>query len=530
MAGNIIKFSKITYRQYLALTYCISKYNSGDKISTDEIKKQIGFTTDRMIDITFKALQKKGLINYYGLQNEPIMEITEATRQVIEQFTDPLLVIDKITPFSEIKKKIKYNEEKVALKAKVPLTSDYDTIKYLNSDAKIFHRWYGYLEDFPSSLVWDKIETNLHEKAVILDPFSGSGTTAIVAKMMGHHPIGIDVSPLAAFVSKAKTTWDIDIKLYKKYSSLIINELVSGNEIFLSNRLLTKSLQNMEVMERNQWLKPLVQNYVSYVKESIYSIEDEDIRNLLTLCTIESAKEASNVAFCPGTSFYPFRKRAHFVEAFKNQVSFAYEDLMIAQRIIDKTESARIINEDCRIMHEEIESHSVDYIFTSPPYPNDLEYTRQTKLDLYLSELVESEADIQKIKKKMVKGSTKVIFKESNSSELVKEFNSIQGVVDSLTEAFEGKNWGWDYPRMVNEYFGDMYLVFKAVDKVLSENGKAEFVVGDQSYKNVLIPVGDILCELADELGFKYTKELFRVRSSTIHDLPLNEDIVIISR
>ncbi|MCL5976183.1 MAG: site-specific DNA-methyltransferase, partial [Candidatus Parvarchaeota archaeon] len=132
-------------------------------------------------------------------------------------------------------------------------------------------------------------------------------------------------------------------------------------------------------------------------------------------------------------------------------------------------------------------------------------------------------------KRKMVKGSTKLIFKESNSAKYSEKFESVQKVAEEIRTALNNKNWGWDYPRMIKEYFGDMYLSMMEFKKVLKPDGSALLVVGDQTYKKIIIPVGKILLEMANDLGYSSAKiELFRVRRSTVHDLPLNEEIVIL--
>jgi len=45
----------------------------------------------------------------------------------------------------------------------------------------------------------------LKQGDVVLDPFIGSGTTAVEAQLLGINCIGIDVSPLCALQSKVKT-------------------------------------------------------------------------------------------------------------------------------------------------------------------------------------------------------------------------------------------------------------------------------------------------------------------------------------
>lgn len=202
------------------------------------------------------------------------------------------------------------------------------------------------------------------------------------------------------------------------------------------------------------------------------------------------------------------------------------QDISLGKEI-EKFANCDVFNDDCRKASKFIKPSSVDFLFTSPPYPNDMEYTRQTRLDLYLLNYVKSLNDVKEIKKRMVKGSTKLIFKESNSSQYVENNSQVQSIANEIAERLKGKNWGWDYPRMAREYFGDMYLCLKEFKKILKPGAPALFIVGDQTSKNVLIPVGKILLDMAKELKFRKGKiELFRVRRSTLHEIPLNEEIL----
>jgi len=178
-----------------------------------------------------------------------------------------------------------------------------------------------------------------------------------------------------------------------------------------------------------------------------------------------------------------------------------------------------------------IEENSIDFIITSPPYPNDLEYTRQTRLELYLLDFVKNMDDVQRLKRKMIKGSTKLIYKEDNWGEYVKKFKTVQEIASQIERALSDKNWGFDYPRMIREYFGGMYVCLKEFYKVMKKDSYNLQVVGDQTYKNIVIPVGKIFVEMAKDIGYSDAYiELFRTRRSTTHDIPLPEEIVVIRK
>lgn len=404
------------------------------------------------------------------------------------------------------------------------------TVSELNQYG-IIHKWYNYLEEFPYSLIEKKIkEYRLNSDAIVLDPFCGSGTTLVSANMFSLDAIGFDVNPLMTFISKVKTTWSIDLVELKQ----IIIEVA---ETFLRrakniDRIKFKN-DFMEVMpkkEINQWLNPVLQKETSLLKDIINEVRNEKIKNLLLLAMSKSCFDASYVSLCPGTTFYPFRKKEKFWDLFPKKTIQMYNDLKLLQEHNNYGKS-KIINDTCLNVQKYIDKDSIDFIITSPPYPNDLEYTRQTRLELYLLNFVRSMEDIQQIKRKMTKGSTKLIFKESNSEQYIYNFKDVIKISDKIYQQTKDKKWGFDYPRMVREYFGDMYLCLREIYPLLRDSSHFLLVVGDQTVKGVLIPVGNILINMARNIGYNNCrKELFRMRRSTGHNIPLPEEIVILEK
>ncbi len=404
------------------------------------------------------------------------------------------------------------------------------TISELNKYG-VVHRWYDYLEDFPYSLIEDKIkEYNINPNSLVVEPFAGSGTTCVAANFFKCNSIGFDVNPLMAFISKIKTTWDIDLVIYKKQVIKIARQFLEKIHDYESLSLKKGFLEYMPKKELNQWLSSSLQKEVNLLKNLIDDVTDKKIKNLLLLALSKSCLDASYVSFCPGTTFYPFREKEEFWDLFTRKTIQIYEDLEKVQKHNHYGKST-LINDTCLNAQKYIKPKSIDFIITSPPYPNDLEYTRQTRLEMYLLGFVKNMDEVQQVKKKMVKGSTKLIFKESRSESFALKFNDVKIVSDKIYEQTKEKNWGFDYPRMVREYFGDMYLCLKEFYPLMKKNSHFLLVVGDQTVKGVYIPVCDILIEMAQEIGYRNCrKELFRMRRSTGHNVLLPEEIVIIEK
>lgn len=532
------KLSDVTFRQYMALTLIYSKLNLENNYPTmKELKETIEMYTDRMLEITLKALEKKGLIKFYGLNSKPMIEVPEENKKLFSVLTDKLMLTKDFHSYQEIRQ---VQETPASSPFKISVQTSFNhfpSLVELNNEKESVHRWYSYLEDFPASLVYNKLKKyHIDRNQIVLDPFVGSGTTVVTSKLFGVDAIGIDVNPIASFVSQVKTEWtsngrwNIDLDEMKDEMGNVLGDFFSASQLLENLRLRTRFTEKMPKMELNQWLKTKTQNEVAYVNERIREIQNDYIRRILLVALIGASVESSNVAFCPGTSFYPFRKRPPFVKTFQRKLSEIYEDLLLLNGVNAKYGSVKTFNRDCRKAQDFLDT-LVDFIFTSPPYPNDLEYTRQTRLELFILGYVSNMEDVRKIKKQMVKGSTKLIFRESNSKKYVEKFDSVQNVANTIEKALNDRKWGWDYPRMIREYFGDMYLSLEAFKHILRKDSYALLVVGDQTYKKITIPVGAILIEIAKDLGFSKTDlELLRIRRSTTHDLPLKEEIVILKK
>ena len=99
------------------------------------------------------------------------------------------------------------------------------------------HGWHRYVGRFPPHLIRAILNHfNATENDVVLDPFCGSGTTLVEARLLGIPSIGIEVSPLSALISKTKSKFPPNGQAIYSNIPLLEDFYTAKWAAFVSNR------------------------------------------------------------------------------------------------------------------------------------------------------------------------------------------------------------------------------------------------------------------------------------------------------
>ena len=177
---------------------------------------------------------------------------------------------------------------------------------------------------------------------------------------------------------------------------------------------------------------------------------------------------------------------------------------------------------------------SVDAVITSPPYPNEKDYTRTTRLESVILGLIRDADDLRALKRNLVRSNTRGVYKNDTDDQEV----AAHPVIQQLAAQIErrrlelGKTSGFErmYARVTKLYFGGMARHLAGLRGVLKPGAKLAYVVGDQaSYLRVMIRTGQLLADLASSLGYRVVAiDLFRTRLSTATGAHLREEVVVL--
>ena len=195
---------------------------------------------------------------------------------------------------------------------------------------------------------------------------------------------------------------------------------------------------------------------------------------------------------------------------------------------------ARALKADARGTDQLLAPNSVDAVITSPPYPNEKDYTRTTRLESVVLGLIRDRREMRSMKQNLLRSNSRGVYKTDADDREVAEHAEIQRIAADIEKRRVelGKTSGFErlYPRVTQLYFGGMARHFASLRPALRPGAKLAYVVGDQaSYLRVMIRTGQLLADIAQSLGYKIINiDLFRTRPSTVTGEQLREEVVLL--
>lgn len=196
--------------------------------------------------------------------------------------------------------------------------------------------------------------------------------------------------------------------------------------------------------------------------------------------------------------------------------------------------SSEVLLADAREPNGHIAPGSIDAVFTSPPYPNEKDYTRTTRLESVLLGLLTSKSELRRFKEGLLRSNTRNVFVRDADDLHVQDNTEIQRIAGDIERKRNelGKTSGFErlYHRVAKLYFGGMARHLAELRIYLKPGAMLGYVVGDQaSYLQVMIRTGQLLAGIAESLGYEHVRtDLFRTRLATATREQLREEVVVL--
>lgn len=367
------------------------------------------------------------------------------------------------------------------------------------------HGWLRLTPAYSVKIVTELLQS-FHDVTLVLDPFSGTATTGLVAAHLGLSAHCVDVNPFLVWFGNTKC------RNYRPEALTALRAELTQ----IANQVLHVPhhpcwLPNIHNIDR--WWSRQTQQHLSVLRQLLVDRYGEPARD-------DSATIALVwIAFC--------RLVIELSSAAFNHVSMSFHDvivdhdaanvsvlfLQIANSIIDSakadlTGSAEVRLGDSRQLDTN-NAAPYSHVITSPPYPNRISYVRELRPYMYWLKFLTDGSHAGELDWQSIGGTWGI------ATSRLKEWQpaaiplprSVRAVTDEIRRCNE-KNAGL-MANYVGKYFHDMSLHLSSLRNVLAPGAELAYIVGNSSFYGVHVPTQLLLVDLLNELGF--TNSAWRV-------------------
>ena len=356
---------------------------------------------------------------------------------------------------------------------------------------------------------------------MILDPFTGSGTTNLEASLLGRHSIGVDVDPFSRFIASVKTT-------VLPYNDLFLSWLSLRQRVAIYSE--PSHLDGVpEFPYRDNWFRPYILKELAHIKTEIEKTDaTQSVKDFFLVCfssIIRQVSEADNN--CTRTVVRKTLEKKVWqnmaIDLFIKRAETQVENMEALSALKPSGNVLIPDNADARAMPI-VKDGSIDLALTSPPYANAVDYPRTHQLEIYW--LGFANGSLQPLKKHHV-GTEAVTAKDY--AELHKTgCEEADLTIEKIYEVDPRRAF------IATKYLWDMFANLKEVHRVLKPGAVYAIVVGNNLIRGVELETWRYLCSEAPKIGYEIECHFVSAIINHFIKIPrkerINDDYVLILR
>ena len=289
------------------------------------------------------------------------------------------------------------------------------TTALMNRNTPLFD-WYLMPEAYSAPLVYEAIEEfGVAEGETVLDPFCGTGTTLVAAKMAGRNGLGIEVNPFLCFASRVKSRDCFDLPLLRLETKRVMADAhLRLDRVCDDMNQRAALLPDMPRLER--WIARKVACKIIVLRECITEQMSEENRDVPMLALASILRGASNMKLSPHAfGSREVKQDAPVLAMFEMKLTKMLGDIEWLQghehdRPLGRAE---VVQGDIRAMSDlEHPLLPARLAIGSPPYLNNLDYTMQTRMELFFLGFVNSMDELKSLRKRMMISDAKATYRD----------------------------------------------------------------------------------------------------------------------
>ena len=351
------------------------------------------------------------------------------------------------------------------------------------------HSFHAFAAKFPPQIPRIFIESLTRESDIILDPMVGSGTTLVEAVSLGRYAIGVDLDPLAQLICNIKT-----VKISQSVAQKTLSDILDYVNFQIDREETKKWMENNFDIKTKEfidyWFEKTTQLELASLIFTIDKVVIDERMKKFFLGIFSSIIITKSGGVSKARDLAHTRPHKDLSKKPKNaiqQFRIKADKSIKTFDIIENTQGkAEVIPGDSRNIP--LNDDSVDFIITSPPYANAIDYMRAHKFSLvWLGWPIESLTNLR----------SKYIGNE--------KLRDIKFKIPPFTDSWCIKIREKDVvkSKILVQYFTDMSLTISEMYRVLRSGSPAIIVIGPSTMRGIEIPTHLCLKEIGEEIGFQ---------------------------
>lgn len=390
------------------------------------------------------------------------------------------------------------------------------------------HRWYPYIEGFSCTFVNQIIDNLPCKPKLIYDPFSGSGTTQLVASHRNIASAFSEINPFMFFIINCKINKTIQFISKFKYNKNKIFNFID----FLSENFNKKNNYENQYKEytiklgSDQYFKKQTLINLLKIKNSIsIFFENEPLLKDLSLFALSTIIVAVSNTIRRADLRYRKENEKRCIPSdtlpiFYNKMNEIVSDIEAVKEFhLCKT---NFVSHDAKNIHEHY-SKKFDLVITSPPYVNGTNYFRNTKLELVILDFINNVRDISHLKKDAITSGINNVVRKNK--ETIKN-DLLKPVVEKLNKCAYDQR----IPVLVESYFSDMHEFFTNIYKHLEPEAYFYLDIGDSQFAGIHIPTDKIIIDIAKQNNLELIDNKFIRERFSKNGMPLKQVLLLFKK
>lgn len=373
------------------------------------------------------------------------------------------------------------------------------------------HGWLRLTPAYSVHLV-EGLVSNYSQKDLVLDPFCGTGTTALVCAQNGISCHTIDINPFLVWLSNAK------LALYSQESVQIARRIAQTIITEATERDYAAWIPPIKDIEK--WWEPPTLRLLAHALEVIRNMAAcEQVRSLLFIMFCRVSIELASVSF--GHQSMSFKKQGNeptlfdisSKARFQHLFQQASDEILSAASEQLKEGVARAFVGDSRQPASILPTKNYSAVITSPPYPNRMSYIRELRPYMYWLGFLETGQQAGEIDWQAIGGtwgcatSNLMRWKQNPGIEIPYEgFDEMLAKIAQESQVLS---------LYVAKYFEDIHQHIHFLKQVLAPNAQVHYVVGNSKFYDVVLSTEQIYAAIFEAEGFQHVQiDTIRKRTS----------------